>query len=95
MKLSELGGKEIINLYNGERLGVIGNSDLVFDEVSGKIIYLIIPKKRAHFFVLGDRSKSEVSWDAIRKIGPDIIIIDMEDHSYKKYDYLRKSKNYA
>ncbi len=94
MKLSELGGKEIINLYNGARLGVIGNSDLVFDEVSGKIIYLLIPKKRAHFFVLGERSYTEVSWDAIRKIGPDIVIVDMEERSYKKYD-LRKSKNYV
>ncbi|MGI5859501.1 MAG: YlmC/YmxH family sporulation protein [Tepidanaerobacteraceae bacterium] len=94
MKLSELGGKEIINLYNGARLGVIGNSDLVFDEVSGKIIYLLIPKKRAHFFVLGERSYTEVSWDAIRKIGPDIVIVDMEERSYKKYDF-RKSKNYV
>jgi YlmC/YmxH family sporulation protein len=95
MKLSELGGKEIINLYNGARLGVIGNSDLVFEEVSGKIIYLLIPKKRTLFFVLGDRSYTEVSWDAIRKIGPDIVIIEMEDRSNKKYDILRKSKNYA
>ncbi|HHV19562.1 MAG TPA: YlmC/YmxH family sporulation protein [Thermoanaerobacterales bacterium] len=94
MKLSELGGKEIINLYNGARLGVIGNSDLVFDEVSGKIIYLLIPKKRAHFFVLGERSYTEVSWDAIRKIGPDIVSVDMEERSYKKYDF-RKSKNYV
>lgn len=83
MKLSELGGKEIINLYNGARLGVIGNSDLVFDEVSGKIMYLIIPKKRALFFALGEQSKAEVSWDAIRKIGPDIVIIDVEDRSHK------------
>ncbi|HHY71054.1 MAG TPA: YlmC/YmxH family sporulation protein [Thermoanaerobacterales bacterium] len=95
MRLSELGGKEIINLYNGARLGVIGNSDLVFDKVSGKIIYLLIPKKRAYFFLLGDRNYTEVSWDAIRKVGPDIVIIDMEDRSHKKYDDLRKSKNYA
>lgn len=97
MRLSELGGKEIINLYNGERLGVISNSDLVFDESSGKIIYLIIPKKRTPFFVLSisDRAKAEVSWNAIKKIGPDIIIIDMEDRSNKKYNDFIKDKNFA
>lgn len=95
MRLSELGGKEIINLYNGERLGVISNSDLVFDESSGKIIYLIIPKKRTPLFVFGSRAKAEVSWDSIKKIGPDIIIIDMEENSHKKYNDFIKGKNYA
>ncbi|MDD4570484.1 MAG: YlmC/YmxH family sporulation protein [Tepidanaerobacteraceae bacterium] len=95
MRLSELGGKEIVNLYNGARLGVIGNSDLVFEETTGKIIYLLIPKKRTHFFLLGDWSYTEVSWDAIKKIGPDIVIIDMEDRNRKKYEDIRKSKNYA
>lgn len=97
MKLSELSGKEIINLYSGARLGIIGNSDLVLDEVSGKIIYLLIPKKNSWFFnfTLGDRSYTEVVWDSIKKIGPDIVIIDVEDYNHKKYDDLRKNKNYT
>jgi len=49
MRLSELGGKEIVNLYNGERLGVINNTDLVIDEKTGEILYLIIPKKESPF----------------------------------------------
>lgn len=95
MRLSELGGKEIINLYNGERLGVISNSDLVFDESSGEIIYLVIPKKRIPFYVFGERAKAEVSWNAIKRIGPDIIIIDVEDRGNKKYNNFIKGKNYT
>jgi len=94
MRLSELGGKEIVNLYNGERLGVINNTDLVIDEKTGEILYLIIPKKRIPFFVFGEGTKAEVSWNAIKKIGPDIIIIDMEE-SHGKYGIFTKSKNYT
>lgn len=30
--LSQLGGKEIINLNNGERLGIIADTDIVVDK---------------------------------------------------------------
>lgn len=95
MRLSELGGKEIINLYDGQRLGIIGNSDVVFDENTGKILYLIIPKKKGQFFFMGNRSFTEVSWDSIRKIGPDIVIIDMEDQTQKKYDSYRRNRGFV
>jgi len=95
MRLSELDGKEIINLYNGERLGVVNNCDLVFDESTGEIIYLVLPKKRIPFIVFGEKSKVEVSWSGIKKIGPDIIIIDMEEQSHSKYNNFLKSRNYT
>lgn len=95
MRLSELGGKEIVNLYDGERIGIIGNSDLVFDEDTGKILYLIMPKRKGQFFLLGNRGFTQVSWDAIRKIGPDIVIIDMEDKTQTKYDSYKKSKSFV
>lgn len=84
MRLSELSGKEIINLYDGSRLGIIGNTDLVIDEKDGKIINLLIPNKKAQIFSLGERSFCDVSWDAIRKIGPDIVIIEMQNVNTKK-----------
>jgi len=94
MRLSELGGKEIINLHNGERIGVINNIDLIFDELTGEIIYLVIPKKRIPFFIHGEKANTEVSWNSIKKIGPDIIIIDMED-GHSKYGIFTKGKNYT
>ena len=38
MNLSEIAGKEIVNLVTGERLGVVGECDLILDEVSGEIL---------------------------------------------------------
>ena len=36
MNLSEIAGKEIVNLVTGERLGVIGECDLILDEIQEK-----------------------------------------------------------
>jgi sporulation protein YlmC with PRC-barrel domain len=35
MRLGELMGKEIVNIYNGARLGIVGESDLAFDLETG------------------------------------------------------------
>jgi len=84
MRLSELNGKEIVNLYDGARMGIIANCDLVIDESSGKIIYLLIPNRKSGLFPFGDRIFSEVSWEAIKKIGPDIVILEIENSYTKK-----------
>ena len=53
VKLSELMGKEVINLGNGSRIGIINECELSFDEQSGKINALILPIKCLfNFFVL-------------------------------------------
>ena len=50
MNLSEIAGKEIVNLVTGERLGVVGECDLILDEVSGEILALLIPKRKRIFW---------------------------------------------
>lgn len=83
MRLSELNGKEIVNLYDGARMGIIGNCDMVVDENTGKIISILIPNRKASLFFFCDRNFSEVSWEAVKKIGPDIVILEIEQ-SYSK-----------
>ena len=34
MNLSEIAGKEIVNLVTGERLGVVGECDLILDLIN-------------------------------------------------------------
>lgn len=89
MRLSQLGGKEIVNLNDGGRLGVIADSDLIIDEESGKILALLVPDRRTQFKLFGDRYEIEIPWDSIRKIGNDMIIIELDDSraSAKKYTF--------
>ena len=79
MRLMELGEKEIVNLNNGERLGIIAQNDLLIDENTGKIISLLIPERKFGLRMLGlESSGIEIPWNAIRKIGYDMIIIELD-----------------
>lgn len=76
MRLSELSGKEIIDLDNGERMGMVGQADLLIHEGTGAIESMLLPTGR--FLGLG-KNKSEIviPWQSIRKIGPEMMIIEL------------------
>ena len=76
MYLSEIAGKEIVNLITGERLGVVGECDIIIDEATGNILALSIP--RGFLGLRKDKEVLEVPWRNVRKIGNDMIIIEYE-----------------
>lgn len=79
MRLSELGDKEIVNLNNGARLGLLNDADIIFDEDTGRIISFIAPERKLSFKLLGLESNGmEIPWSAIRKIGYDMIIVELD-----------------
>lgn len=80
MLLSELGGKEIVNLNDGGRLGMIADSDVIIDENTGKIISLLLPDKRVQFKLFREKEEIEIPWDSIKKVGDDMIIVEIEDY---------------
>ncbi|MFZ5633926.1 MAG: YlmC/YmxH family sporulation protein [Bacillota bacterium] len=78
MRMVELAGKEIINIYDGARLGVVGESDMVIDPESGKITSLIIPRKSNMINFWVDRQHMVIPWESVKKIGHEIIIVDLD-----------------
>ncbi len=46
MRLSELGGKEIVDYRKAKRLGVLGQTDLEINARTGEINCLIIPTSK-------------------------------------------------
>ena len=78
LRLSELSGKEIVDVKKAERLGVLGQTDLEINEGTGQIQALLIPSIKW----FGFRKQGEeirVPWQHIKKIGSDMIIIDVPD----------------
>lgn len=75
MRFSEFSGKEIIDLNNGERIGVVGQTDLLIDPATGEIDALVLPKSRM-FRISSNKDEILISWKAIRKIGPEMIIVE-------------------
>jgi YlmC/YmxH family sporulation protein len=78
MRLSELMGKKIINIYNGEIMGTVGDSDLLVDEKTGEIRALVLPRRRERGLARRDLGELTVPWEAICKIGAEIIVVDVE-----------------
>lgn len=83
MKLNELIGKEIINIYDGMRMGTIGESDLLIDDQTGRIISIILPNRGNMFNFWADRQKLVIPWEAIKKIGREVIVVDL-DHTHMR-----------
>ena len=78
MRLSKLGGKEIVNLDDGGRLGVINNSDLIIDTKSGKIVSFLVPDKN-QFKIFGEKDEIKIPWESVKKIGEDMMIIEFNN----------------
>jgi YlmC/YmxH family sporulation protein len=78
LRYQDISGKEIVNLNTGSRLGVLGQTDLEINEDTGKIEAFIIPNYK-WFGLKKDEPTTSISWDMIKKIGNDIILIELEE----------------
>lgn len=76
MRLSELSGKEIVDINKAERLGILGQTDLEINVNNGQIEAMLIPSLK-WFGMKKHGSDIRVEWEQIKKIGQDMIIIDM------------------
>jgi YlmC/YmxH family sporulation protein len=70
VRLSDLQHKEIVNIVDGKRVGII--IDVIVDE-KGSITNLVLEDRRGRKF---SREEYNVMWNQIVKIGDDIILID-------------------
>lgn len=76
MRLSELSGKEIVDMNKAERLGILGGTDLEINVHTGQIEAMLIPTIK-WFGIKKDGRDIRVEWKQIKKIGQDMIIIDL------------------
>ena len=88
VRLSDLIGKDIVNIQNGSRLGMVADSDLVIQAETGEIDSIILPS-RSSFFNIWDKNNLNIPWSAVRKIGSEVIIVDLDDSHmrFRKYNY--------
>ena len=71
--LGELRCREVINLSDGARLGFV--NDIQFDFVTGQVTALIVPETGGVLGLLGRSEDAVIPWDAVEKIGEDIIFV--------------------
>ena len=80
-KIADLRCKEVINICTGFRLGFV--YDVIVNVVTGHLVAILVPGPCKFFGVFGREDDYLIPWECIRKIGEDIILIDIED-SYKR-----------
>ncbi|EGW40433.1 YlmC/YmxH family sporulation protein [Desulfosporosinus sp. OT] len=87
MLLSDLSGKEIINLHDGAKLGLVGDADLDIS-LNGSVEAIILTSRggvSGFWSSRGDREREMlvIPWQTIKKIGSEVIIIDLHNKSEK------------
>ncbi|KEO82987.1 YlmC/YmxH family sporulation protein [Tumebacillus flagellatus] len=76
MRLSELAGKEMIDMQTGTKIGALSGADLRIDEETGRIDSILLSAGGSLFGKR--REETVIPWEAIVKVGPDMIILDSE-----------------
>lgn len=77
----DLRQKEVINIIDGKRLGFV--YDIEMDLRDGRVYSIIIPGESRFFGLFGRNNDYVVPWDNIKKIGMDIILVELSENSIK------------
>lgn len=75
-RVTELRDKEIINIRDGCRFGFVG--DVEVDLETGRVRALVVPGRLRLFGLLGREDDHVFPWEAIRRFGEDIILVEAE-----------------
>ena len=74
-KISQLQCKEVICIGDGKRLGFITDVQVAVPE--GKICAIVVPGPCRILGIAGRNDDYLIPWEAVRKIGPDIVLVDI------------------
>lgn len=73
-RAGELRQKEVININDAQRMGYVSDVEVSLDK--GEIEAIIVPGKMK-FFNFGKNDDIVITWDKIKMIGDDVILVDM------------------
>jgi len=74
IKLTQLQCKEVICIENGQRLGFI--EDVQIELPEGRVVALTVPGPGKLLGLGASRCDYLIPWSCIKKIGPDIVLVD-------------------
>lgn len=74
-RFSDLRCKEVVNVTDGCRLGYV--NDLEIELENGRVLAIIVPGPCRFFGLFGREVDYVIPWPCIRRIGSDIILVDV------------------
>ncbi len=83
LRISDLRMRDIVNISDGRRLGLLKDIDI--DLEMGRIKALILPGQNKGWSLFAQRSDDiVVPWEKIKKIGVDVILVDASTYADTK-----------
>lgn len=76
VKFTDLQCKEVICVSDGRRLGYV--ADVLVEVPEGRVCSILVPSPHRNLGLLGNREDFIIPWDCIRRIGPDIVLVDVK-----------------
>ncbi|MEW6726744.1 YlmC/YmxH family sporulation protein [Desulforudis sp. 1088] len=83
VKISDLRMREVINVLDGRRMGMIKDIDI--DLETGRITALILPGSTRLMGFFGREEEIVVPWEKIVRIGVDVILVEAPHYSEPRY----------
>jgi len=83
--------KEVINIYDGKSLGFV--EDLEVNLEKGTIEGIIVPMQRSFFSFFGRNDEHVIKWKDIKRIGDDVILVDVSAGFEEEFIYTSSKKN--
>ena len=80
-RIREIRNKEVVNICDGCRLGFV--SDVKVELPCGQIVAIVVPGPCKLFGLVGRQEDYLIPWECIRKIGPDIVLVDIKPDQCK------------
>ncbi|MDO9534545.1 MAG: YlmC/YmxH family sporulation protein [Bacillota bacterium] len=74
VRMSDLRDRDVINVNDGKRLGVIIDIDM--DIENGRVKAIVLPGSGGFMGVIGRKNDLVIPWEKIVKIGVDTILVD-------------------
>ncbi|MDR1410248.1 MAG: YlmC/YmxH family sporulation protein [Oscillospiraceae bacterium] len=77
-QVTELRCKEVINEFNGERLGLVG--DVAVDTETGQIVALVLFGRPRWCGLFGRDEDLHIPWCDVRVVGEETVLVCLEHH---------------
>ncbi|WP_240610857.1 YlmC/YmxH family sporulation protein [Ammonifex thiophilus] len=87
LKVSDLRLREVINISDGRRLGLIKDIDI--DVENGRISALILPGPARLLGFWGREDEIVIPWERVVKIGTDVILVEAPSEAWTRPPYRR------
>ena len=74
--VTELHCKEVICVATGQRIGYVTDVEIELPE--GRVLAILVPGPCRFLGIWGRQDDYVIPWKCIRRIGPDIILVDVK-----------------